>query len=169
MSNELETIPPVGKPNRAIRTEWKPSERQKGLMTLAQEGSYEKAIVTLCEEAGISNRTYYDWQDNENFQDWWIVSAKKWLGSRLPEVYNSLLKAATTTKGAAVPGSADRKTILELLDKGYASRGRVDVNVTHKINWGQEVNGGYGDVIDAEYTDVLTSDTIQRPSEDQQE
>lgn len=158
MSNELAVTSQPGGEIAEKGTEWRPSEKQIKLLHLSQEGSYRESITSLTEKAGINRRTFYAWLDKPEFAEWWIASSHKWHALHLPEIHSAGMRSA---KGEVVAGAADRKLMLELLDKQYAPRTRNEGTVNHKITWGQEVN--QGQVLDVDYTEtppVLPEETV---------
>ena len=107
-------------------TRWQPNERMLRLLDVFWEQGYDVTVKDACEEAKISRRTYYNWEDDPDFMVWWNEKMDKWFIREKRKVYVSLVKAATEDDQ---PGSDQaRRTFLERFDKQFAPRTRQDID-----------------------------------------
>lgn len=50
---------------------WKPSNNQKALLDMAMRSDSKHNIRAMCQDAGISRQTFYDWMKEPNFAALW--------------------------------------------------------------------------------------------------
>ena len=117
-------------------TGFEPSENQRRLLSVVQDGGYSIPVADACRKAELNRTgTYYRWMEDEAFAAWWIAKATQYFARQLPRVYAALMAAATGKDQHRRVNQAAAKILLDRFDSGFlpATRtehsGDVDVDV----------------------------------------
>ena len=93
--------------------EYEPTTAElKLLEVLCNPESATKSVVDICEEAGVSTRTYYTAFSKDGFKDLIKKTSIDLVKGKLAQIINATIKYAVTDSKC----SADRKTLLQMAD-----------------------------------------------------
>ena len=102
-----------------------PNANQIRLLERARKLRYDYTDVMLCKGI-VARNTFYRYLRKSAFAEWWAGEAQSYFARCLPEVYASMHKGA---KGKQlVPGTADRRLMLERFDKHFQPSARAEVD-----------------------------------------